>query len=113
MCPQRFSVGVFGGERLEFTDDGIAAAAGDLGFGAGGVDQHLVLHQRGGKCVDEREVGQVVQYPPTPFGECHRQMAAGLLEVSRRGGVQARGLPGHESVQIAVPVDDAEPIPRR
>jgi hypothetical protein len=50
---------VFGGQRFELTDDGIATPTGDFGFGACRVRHHLVFGQRGGERIDELEVAQV------------------------------------------------------
>ena len=67
--PQRFAVGVLGGKRLEFTDDGIRASARDFGFRASGLGQHFVFCQRGGECLDEGEFVQVIEHRPAPLGQ--------------------------------------------
>ena len=111
--PQRFAVGVFAGKRLELTDDGIRASARDFGFRAGGVGQQFVFCQRGGECLDEGEVAQVIKNRPAPFGQCGREVATGLFESARGGSADTRGLFDGETAQIAVGVSDGESIPRR
>ena len=47
---------VFGGQRLELTNDGIASPTGDLGFRPGGMRNQLVLDERGGVRVGKLKV---------------------------------------------------------
>ena len=104
---------MFAAKRLQLTDDGIRASARDFGFRAGGVSQHFVFHQRGGECVGEREITQVIKDRRAPFGQCGREVATGLFESARGGSANSRGLFDDESAQIAVGVSDGESIPRR
>ena len=109
--PQRLTVGMFDRQGFELADDGIATPASDFGFRPRGVRHHLVLGQRGGECVDELEVAQVVQNRSAPFGQGGGQVEAGLFEAPRRGGLHARGLLDDESADVAGGVGDREPIP--
>ncbi len=110
--PQRLAVGVFDRQRFEFTDDGIATPASDFGLRARRVRHHFVLGQRRRERVDELKFAQVLQNRSAPFRQRGRQMVAGLLETSRRGGLHARGLREDESADVAAGVVDREPITR-
>ena len=65
--PQRLTVGVLGGQGLEFGDDEWGTPASDFGFRLGGVDENLVLDERGRKGVDELKVTQVLEHRPAPL----------------------------------------------
>ena len=70
---------MLGGKCFEFTDDRAGAPARDFSFCAGDLGQNIVFGQRGGEHLDEREVVQVIQYWPAPFGQCGRKVAASLF----------------------------------